>query len=245
MPRPIEIHEPDDRSWSLGEERRRVLAELAADERTSTMAVIDAARDLGIQRTQCYALLRRFRQEPTVTALLPRARGRTRGARMLSPEAEALVAAAIDEFYLVRCCPTLAALVREIERRCAEKGLKAPSRKAITSRIRAHDQQEVLRRRRGAAYARSKLGRIVGRLAEDQPLGLVQVDHTLADVIVVSEGDRRPLQRPWLTLAVDVATRMVTGFYLSLETPSALSVTLHENMRPMFQGFSMAWLQVI
>jgi hypothetical protein len=36
---------------------------------------------------------------------------------------------------------------------------------------------------------------------------LVQIDHTLVDVIVVDEIERKPIGRPWLTLVVDVATR--------------------------------------
>jgi putative transposase len=55
---------------------------------------------------------------------------------------------------------------------------------------------------------------------------VVQIDHTLVDVIVVDRAHRQPLQRPWLTLAIDVASRMVAGFYLTLESPSALSVSL-------------------
>jgi putative transposase len=49
------------------------------------------------------------------------------------------------------------------------------------------------------------------------PLQVVQIDHTLVDVVVVDELERLPLGRPWLTLAVDVASRMVTGFYVSLD----------------------------
>jgi putative transposase len=33
----------------------------------------------------------------------------------------------------------------------------------------------------------------------------VQIDHTLVDVIVVDKLTREPIQRPWLTLAIDVA----------------------------------------
>jgi putative transposase len=54
----------------------------------------------------------------------------------------------------------------------------------------------------------------------------VQIDHTLVDVVVVDELERRPLRRPWLTLVIDVASRMVTGFYVSLDPPSTLSVAL-------------------
>jgi len=55
---------------------------------------------------------------------------------------------------------------------------------------------------------------------------VVQIDHTLVDVVVVDELERLPLRRPWLTLAIDVASRMVNGFYVSLERPSILSVAL-------------------
>jgi putative transposase len=222
----VELHTLGDEAWLLGEERRRVLIELASCERTSTAAIRAAARQLGINQAYCYRLLRRLRADPTVTALLPRPRGRARGARLLSPDVETIIEATIDDFYLQRSCPSASELLREVERRCAARSLGAPSYKAISQRLAALDPREVLRRRKGARHARRKLGRIVGHLTEEQPLGLVQVDHTLADIMVVSAIDRRPLDRPWLTLAIDVATRVVTGFHLSLERPSALGVAL-------------------
>ena len=58
----------------------------------------------------------------------------------------------------------------------------------------------------------------------------MQIDHPLVDVIVVDEIDREPIGRPWLTLAVDVATRMVPGFHLTVEVPCATSVALALSM---------------
>jgi putative transposase len=54
----------------------------------------------------------------------------------------------------------------------------------------------------------------------------VQIDHTLVDVVIVDEGDRLPIGRPWLTLAIDVASRAVLGFSVSLDEPSTASVAL-------------------
>jgi putative transposase len=48
----------------------------------------------------------------------------------------------------------------------------------------------------------------------------------VVDVIVVDEEHRRPIGRPVLTVAIDVCTRMVAGFYLSLDPPSTSSVGL-------------------
>jgi putative transposase len=221
-----DVIDPNDQDWATGTTRLRILAELGASDRNDRTAVMAAAEELQISRSRCYALLRLYRESPTVTVLVPKTRGRASGIRLLDAEVEAVVEQAIDEFYLTRRCPSIADLAREIQRRCLEKRLPCPSRKAITPRVRAWDLHEVLRRRKGAAYARSKLGRIVGHLTEDEPLGLVQIDHTLADVVVVTEADRRSLGRPWLTLAIDVATRMVVGFHLSLDKSSAVAVAL-------------------
>jgi transposase InsO family protein len=57
-------------------------------------------------------------------------------------------------------------------------------------------------------------------------LELVQIDHTVVDVVVVDELERRPIGRPWLTVVVDVATRVIMGYHLSLEPPSSTSVAL-------------------
>jgi len=36
------------------------------------------------------------------------------------------------------------------------------------------------------------------------PLAVVQIDHTPVDLIVVDEQYRRPIGRPYLTVAIDV-----------------------------------------
>jgi len=54
----------------------------------------------------------------------------------------------------------------------------------------------------------------------------VQADHTPVDVIVVDERHRLPAGRPYLTVAIDVASRCVVGMVVTLEAPSATSVGL-------------------
>src|SRR6202453_3022226 len=63
-----------------------------------------------------------------------------------------------------------------------------------------------------------------------KPLELVQIDHTLVDIMVVDELQRESMGRPWLTIAFDVATRVVHAFILSLNPPSATSVGLALSM---------------
>jgi transposase InsO family protein len=59
-----------------------------------------------------------------------------------------------------------------------------------------------------------------------RPLQIVQIDHTQFDIMIVDEASRENAGRPWITLAIDVMTRMVTGFHLALEPPSRTSVGL-------------------
>jgi putative transposase len=58
------------------------------------------------------------------------------------------------------------------------------------------------------------------------PLDIVQIDHTQADILLVSELDGQVIGRPWLSLALDVASRCVLGFYLGMERPGAATVGL-------------------
>mgnify|MGYP001000166097 CR=1 FL=1 len=44
--------------------------------------------------------------------------------------------------------------------------------------------------------------------------------------MVVSDDRLTVLGRPWITLAIDVATRCVLGMYISMDAPSSVSVSL-------------------
>jgi putative transposase len=79
----------------------------------------------------------------------------------------------------------------------------------------------------GRKAARDRFTPATGSVEAPWPLSLVQIDHTLVDVIVVDTVTRLPIQRPWLTLAIDVHSRCVAGFHLSLDPPSATSVALY------------------
>jgi transposase InsO family protein len=52
----------------------------------------------------------------------------------------------------------------------------------------------------------------------------------LVDIMVVDEVQRESMGRPWVTIAFDVATRVVLAFILSLNPPSATSVGLALSM---------------
>lgn len=216
----------DAAAWDEARRCLPVIRRLAGDGARTRAKILAAARELGCGPTHVYALLRCYADDPRLTSLLPRVRGRRAGDRQLDPAVEALIEVAIDKFYLTRQRPRIVNLVAEVHRRCAAGGLALPSRKAITARVNGRKAREVVAKRHGRKAARDLYAPVVGLLAVDYPLSLVQIDHTLVDVIVVDSEARAPIQRPWLTLAIDVHSRCVAGFYLSLEPPSATSVAL-------------------
>jgi putative transposase len=169
----------------------------------------------------------RYKQRPQTSSLLPWKRGRGRNIHLLDFKQEDLLQSCIREFYLKRERPSVAALMREVRRRFSENQLPIPAYRTVYRRIEALDLQLVIRKREGSKRAREKLGPVlVSTLRADLPMDIVQIDHTRVDVIVVDRERRQPIGRPWLTLAIDIASRAVVGFSVSLEAPSALSVGL-------------------
>jgi putative transposase len=160
-----------------------------------------------------------------VLSLVDRKRGRPQGHRVLDGKREEIVRATISSFYMKRNRPTVSQLVREVRTNCISAGLKPPHRRTIMARLEDIDLQKRARRRGEKKIAKATMA-VPGSFGASRPLEVVQIDHTKADIFVVDEETRQPIGRPWLTLAMDVCSRMVTGFYLTMEAPSRLSTSL-------------------
>ena len=84
--------------------------------------------------------------------------------------------------------------------------------RTVASRVAALDPRLTMAKRPGTKAARQKFGPVgVSNLRADAPLDLLQIDHTLVDVIVVDREHRLAIGRPWLTLAIDIATGRSLG----------------------------------
>ena len=213
--------------WLLALKRESVIAPLAVQPRVGVQVVDEAALELGLGRSVTYELLKRYRQRSQTSSLLPGKRGREPKAPVLNQDREDLLSSCIQEFYLKPERPRLAALMLEIQRRFAERNLRAPNYRTVLSRIQALDLRLVTAKREGSKKARELLGPVaISTLQPERPMDVLQIDHTPVDVIVVDQQKRLPIGRPWLTLAIDVKTRMVAGFHISLWSPSTLSLSL-------------------
>jgi len=221
-----EISTVAESAWAEAHRRLLVIRSLAENPQRTRADVESAASKIGCSVVRTYGLLAQYVKEPTAASLLPHRRGPKAGMSRLAPAVDAAIDQAIESVYLTRQRPRLSDLLVEVRRRCRELELPAPGRKAVSTRIAIRPASTLLGRRHGRRAARERLAPVLGSLISPAPLALVQIDHTLVDVIVVDSVTRLPIQRPWLTLAIDVYSRCVAGFHLSLEPPSATSVAL-------------------
>jgi transposase InsO family protein len=53
---------------------------------------------------------------------------------------------------------------------------------------------------------------------------MVAIDHTELDIIVLDDSREHAVGRPWITLAIDIFSRMIVGYYIAFEKPGALAV---------------------
>jgi putative transposase len=191
-----------------------------------TADVKDVAWDLGVSQATLYRLITTYKAIGTVGALMPRTSGRPTGLRLLDKKVEALIAKCIREIYLTPNRPTLKRLTDEVHAKCAAAGYSLPDRRTIRARVLAIPERTRAMRRSDTLGVKATTP-TPGKLTATRPLEIVQIDHTEVDVVVVDEENRKPLPgRPWLTLAIDVFSRMVTGFHLSMSEPSRLSLGL-------------------
>jgi putative transposase len=125
-----------------------------------------------------------------------------------------------------RVRPSFAALKRRISQECRRIEVPVPNHRTIKRRLATYDPKELSKARFGAKVAEEAFRPVQVNHQPTLPFQLLQVDHSPVDLIVLDERDRLPIGRPWITLAIDIPTRCVAGFYLSLEPPSIVSVAM-------------------
>ncbi len=207
--------------------RRDIVAPLAAKSECTRVEAERAALLLGCSTRTIWTLLKRYRATRRLRDLLPTKGRGVQGKSFLDPRVDAIIASVFEKFHLSRMRPSIVQTIAEIRRRCAAEGLALPSRGSIVRRLKRIPNIDIVAAREGRRKAGEQFRPVTGSTPNTTaPLQRVQIDHTKVDLVVVDEINRLPLQRPFITIAIDEFTRAVLGFHLSLEAPSATSVGL-------------------
>jgi putative transposase len=205
--------------WAEAVRRRDLVLRLAQQRDRTTAEVDTVASELGLKSRRVWQLLRLLRTRgPEVANFLP-ARRQPRTKR-LALDVEAVIAQAIELHYAKPSRPSLLSLSREVDRRCAAAGLTPPSYNAVQARVRQCDRRWLTCRREGGGKARSMRLLIGAHPAAETPWARLQIDSTPCDLCLVREADRTAIGRPTVTFAIDLYSRAVLGFVVSLEGAS-------------------------
>ena len=212
-----------DAQWAEAARRRDLLATLRGLPARNRIDVRAVGKELGIKPRHVWALLRRMETgDGDIAMFLPR-RGGPR-AKRLSPDVETIVTQAIDQHYAKANRPSLTSLHTVVADRCRIAALPPPSFRAVQGRVRGRDQIWLVRRREGPKAARAMRLLTGAHPGASAPWERVQIDSTPCDIRLVRETDRTVIGRPNATFAIDLYSRVVLGFSVSLEAASTVTV---------------------
>jgi putative transposase len=215
-----------DKEWDKAVERYELIRPLLNMLGREALDVQRVAEAAGKSVVTIYRWLNRFEESGLVSSLLRSPRS-DKGGQRLTEEVEQIITLQIQNYYLKQERPSVVKLYRRIKEQCLDVDLDPPHKNTVSARVREIEQRELLRKRYSPKHAREKLEPLRGHFpGADYPNAVVQIDHTPVDVVVVDEEHRLPIGRPYLTLAIEVATKMVSGFLMTLDPPSALSTGL-------------------
>jgi len=177
----------------------------------------------GYSTSSVYRRLKIIQLHGSADALLRGVRS-DQGSNRKNKEVLDLIDGFLKTYRFVETPKSIPAITELINGKCRELGYDEVS----TSTVRNIEQRTSLKKRlemqgrkdQVRDQFRPKVGHLPGN---DYPLAIVQVDHTPCQICFVDELERQPIGDAWLTIVIDTYSRMILGYYLTFEAPSALS----------------------
>jgi putative transposase len=170
--------------------------------------------------------LQRYKQREDLTAFIDQAPGLRKGQQSLAREVEAIIQFAVTRKLASSGNCTVRSVYEAIRGDCQAIGQAAPAPSTVLARIKNLKANPSVLPTEVGRKVRERTRFVRGSAGVTRALERVEIDHTLVDTHLVDRLDGQPIGRPWLTIAIDVATRAILGFVLTLESPSRLSVAL-------------------
>lgn len=217
--------------WKEAEEWEERLRPLIETKHLTVKDVQKVADEAGVHFVTVYRKLKVLKRIGKVSALVKESPSGGRGKSRLPKESEFIIQNIVDNFFFNKENKSRSKIETfdEVKKKLEGAGLQVPSEKTIYNRINA----AIKKKNKGDEHFDPEIyddtpvpGRITGA---DYPLALVQIDHTKVDLNIVDEIYRQIIGRPWITVLIDVYSRMIIGFYLTLDPPGDMSVGLAIN----------------
>lgn len=188
------------------------------------LKLLEAAGKLSLKKSAFYKLVSKFNHDLGALSIVQSSAGPKKGSQRISLEIIQIIEDCFKEHYH-GASASYSRVWKQAQTQCYVKGLKPPGLSTVQRFIKGLDPKVVFRLKYGTDAANQKFESRPGWIHTDYPLHHAQMDHTRVDIILRDERDRtKIIGRPWVTLLVDVHTRVILGFYLSMFPPSLVSV---------------------
>lgn len=226
---PVFLDSISDKDWEIAQQRFSIIESIVrADQEGTTIPnrtewIKGIAKENNISMVTIYRWLNDYNVTGMVSSLAPLDKPGGRGKSRLDETLELIINDTIRDVYMTSQKKSQTKVVEEVLLRCRNAGINPPHENTIRNRIARYSQKQKLEKRAGKVLTDRKAGPAAGHFSlAKHPLDVVQIDHTLLDIIVVSDRDREPIGRPWITVGIDVFSRMITGLYISMDPPGSL-----------------------
>jgi putative transposase len=152
---------------------------------------------------------------------------RTEDHRRVDRTVEAIAKEVVEEEYLTNHRKRVSYVHKCVRDECLKKELTPPSQNYLYRLIHGINPGSSMKARFGSSAYDAKFGLRGGTFGDKLfPLHTIMIDHTLMDVRLIDPLTRQPIARPWLTVGMDVFSRCIWGYILSLRQPNADTVGL-------------------
>ena len=218
-----------ERQKKTSKERHNILKQLLESPHGEKEATAEAlAKKHSISVRTLYHWHRLFQSTGKVSSLVDRRESRGSRRSCLSRKQIVIIERVAEEYYETMQKPNMQHAIEKVQMNCQDAKIPCPSDRTIRRRIGRRDLYHATAKREGVQIARNRLGTVYGKSHEDlnQPLGLVEMDHTKLDIELVDDDKRLNIGRPSLTIALDVFSRVIMGIFVSFEEVSLLTAGL-------------------
>ncbi len=216
----IDISLFDKKEWAEANKKYEIIKPFLYDKRNNRKDIEIVANQYNISIPTIYRWIQDYKKTGTTSSLVPNFKNRGGPKQNRLPkEDDAIIKSIIDEYYLNSQKYSIPYIYRIIQEKFHNAQLKPPHINTIRKRI-ANLSIKDITKKRDLKKVQDTHGMPGKNPRENFPLELVQIDHTPLDLDLVDEENRESIGRAYLTLGIDVFSRMIMGFYISYEAPS-------------------------
>ena len=223
-PRTRELVDTSSKEFEISQKRFNIIEPLLKLESRTAKDVETVATKHKIGIATLYRWIKKYEECKTLSSLsTKREYCGVKGKSRLPESVNTIINSIIEERFLNKQEYPLQDIYDEIVYKCNNANLKAPTKNTIRNRIENLHPKIIAKYRKGLKVNETR--GMPNKFPDvKMPLDIIQIDHTKVDIILVDEETREAIGRPYITVAIDVYSRMIYGFYISFEAPSFFSV---------------------